>query len=55
MNPNVVLPQPEWSKLSNVDNEPRESRRFKVRSKVDEVIEDYEYENEIEVDYDDEE
>jgi hypothetical protein len=45
MNPNVVLPQPEWytSKLSNVDN---------VRSKVDEVIEDYEYENEIEVDYD---
>jgi hypothetical protein len=55
MNPNVVLPQPEWSKLSNVDNEPRESRRFKVRSKVDEVIEDYEYENEIEVDYDNEE
>jgi hypothetical protein len=54
MNPNIVLPQPEWytSKLSNVDNEPRESRRFKVRSKVDEVIEDYEYENEIEVDYD---
>jgi hypothetical protein len=53
MNPNIVLPQPEWytSKLSNVDNEPRESRRFKVRSKVDEVIEDYEYENEIEVDY----
>jgi hypothetical protein len=53
MNPNIVLPQPEWytSKLSNVD-EPRESRRFKVRSKVDEVIEDYEYENEIEVDYD---
>jgi hypothetical protein len=50
MNPNVVLPQPEWSKLSNVDNEPRESRRFKVRS--NEVIEDYEYENEIEVDYD---
>ena len=55
MNPNVVLPQPEWSKLSNVDNEPRESRRFKVRSKVDEVTEDYEYENEIEVDYDNEE
>jgi hypothetical protein len=55
MNPNVVLPQPEWYtlKLSNVDNEPRKSRRSKVRSKVDEVIEDYEYENGI--DYDDEE
>jgi hypothetical protein len=55
MNPNVVLPQPEWYtlKLSNVDNEPRKSRRSKVRSKVDEVIENYEYENEV--DYDDEE
>ena len=37
---------------SSVD---KQSRRSKVRSKVDEVIEDYEYENEIEVDYDDEE
>jgi hypothetical protein len=34
---------------SSVD---KQSRRSKVRSKVDEVIEDYEYENEIEVDYD---
>lgn len=56
MNPNVVLPQPEWyTSKSNVDNEPRESRRSNLKSKVDEV-EDYEYdENEIEVDYDDEE
>jgi hypothetical protein len=55
MNPNVVLPQPEWYtlKLSNVDNEPRKSRRSKVRSKVDEVIENYEYENEV--DYNDDE
>jgi hypothetical protein len=40
-------------KLSNVDNEPRKSRRSKVRSKVDEVIENYEYENEV--DYNDDE
>lgn len=40
---------------SAVDNELRKSRRSNLKSKVDEV-EDYEYdENEIEVDYDDEE
>lgn len=38
---------------SAVDNEPRKSRRSKVRSKVDEVIENYEYENEV--DYNDDE